>query len=85
MNESILIVDDNIDNLDLTQILLEGEGFQVRVAEDADQALKILETYRPHLILMDIQLPGTGWVGGCFLLPRPAGGVDAARLHPRGD
>jgi two-component system cell cycle response regulator DivK len=58
MNESILIVDDNIDNLDLTQILLEGEGFQVRVAEDADQALKILETYRPHLILMDIQLPG---------------------------
>ena len=58
MNESILIVDDNIDNLDLTQILLESEGFDVRVAEDAENALKVLETYRPRLILMDIQLPG---------------------------
>jgi len=58
MNESILIVDDNIDNLDLTRILLEGEGFDVRVAEDAETALKVLQTDRPHLILMDIQLPG---------------------------
>jgi len=58
MSESILIVDDNIDNLELTQILLEGEGFQVRLAEDAESALQILQTYRPRLILMDIQLPG---------------------------
>jgi CheY-like chemotaxis protein len=58
MTEAILIVDDNIDNLDLTQVLLVGEGFEVQVAENAAQALKTLETYRPHLILMDIQLPG---------------------------
>lgn len=58
MNESILIVDDNIDNLELTQILLEIEGFEVRLAEDAETALEILETFRPRLILMDIQLPG---------------------------
>lgn len=58
MNESILIVDDNIDNLELTQILLEGEGFEVRLAEDAETALKTLQTYRPRMILMDIQLPG---------------------------
>jgi two-component system cell cycle response regulator DivK len=58
MNESILIVDDNLDNLELTQILLEGEGFEVRLAEDAQTALKTLQTYRPKLILMDIQLPG---------------------------
>lgn len=58
MNDSILIVDDNIDNLKLTQILLEGEGFQVRLAEDAETALKTLQTHRPRLILMDIQLPG---------------------------
>jgi two-component system cell cycle response regulator DivK len=58
MSESILIVDDNNDNLELTQILLEAEGFEVRSAEDAETALKTLQTYRPHLILMDIQLPG---------------------------
>ena len=58
MAESILVVDDNLDNRDLTQILLECEGFEVRLAEDATQALCMLETYRPKLILMDVQLPG---------------------------
>jgi len=58
MNQSILVVDDNIDNLELTQILLESEGFEVRLAEDAEMALQTLQTYRPRLILMDIQLPG---------------------------
>jgi two-component system cell cycle response regulator DivK len=58
MNESILIVDDSVDNLELTQILLECEGFEVRTAEDAAQALRVLETWRPKLILMDVQLPG---------------------------
>lgn len=58
MNESILIVDDNIDNLDLTEILLKSEGFEVRLAEDAEAAFKTLETCCPRLILMDIQLPG---------------------------
>ena len=58
MLESILVVDDNRDNRDLTQILLECEGFEVRMAEDAAGALAVLETFRPALILMDVQLPG---------------------------
>lgn len=58
MKPSILVVDDNIDNLTLTQILLEGEGFEVCLAEDAEMALRVLQSCRPRLILMDIQLPG---------------------------
>jgi two-component system, cell cycle response regulator DivK len=58
VNESILVVDDHVDNRDLTQILLESEGFDVRTAEDAIEALSMLTTYCPKLILMDIQLPG---------------------------
>ena len=57
MSESILMVDDNGDNLALTRFLLEAQGFAVRSAENAAQALDILQTYRPNLILMDIQLP----------------------------
>jgi two-component system, cell cycle response regulator DivK len=57
-NEAILLVDDSPDNLILTQFLLESEGFEVSTAEDAEQALKVLKTYRPLLILMDVQLPG---------------------------
>lgn len=57
-SESILVVDDNPDNVELTRVLLECEGFEVRVAEDARQALDTLATYHPRLILMDVQLPG---------------------------
>lgn len=57
-NEAILLVDDSPDNLILTQFLLESEGFEVCTAGDAEQALKVLTTYRPGLILMDVQLPG---------------------------
>lgn len=56
---SVLIVDDNIDNLELAQMVLENEGFEVRVAEDAAQALKQIEAFHPKLVLMDVQLPGT--------------------------
>lgn len=56
--EAILIVDDNAANLKLARILLTVEGYAVRTASDAEQALRVLETYRPRLILMDIQLPG---------------------------
>jgi two-component system, cell cycle response regulator DivK len=57
-NELVLVVDDSPDNLVLTQFLLESEGFQVRTAEDAEQALEVLKTHCPQLILMDVQLPG---------------------------
>lgn len=55
---SILIVEDNPDNLALTRMLLQFEGYPVRTAEDAEQALHILEADCPDLILLDIQLPG---------------------------
>jgi two-component system, cell cycle response regulator DivK len=56
--KSILLVDDCVHNLKLTRFLLGQEGFDVRTAENAEQALIALEKYIPDLILMDIQLPG---------------------------
>jgi CheY-like chemotaxis protein len=57
-SEPILIVDDNPANLKLARLLLTAEGHDARTAPDAEQAMKLLETFRPKLILMDIQLPG---------------------------
>lgn len=54
----ILVVDDSVDNVLLTQVLLEGEGHEVRTAQDAEQAVKVIRSWRPDLILMDVQLPG---------------------------
>jgi len=56
--EKILLVEDNAVNRDLTQFLLESQGYQVREAATAEEAFEILKTERPHLIVMDIQLPG---------------------------
>jgi len=56
--ERILIVDDNSVNLKLMRVLLAGEGYTVRTAADAEEALTVLREFAPRLILMDIQLPG---------------------------
>ena len=56
--KSILIVDDNQANLKLARLLLEGDGYDTRTASDALEALAVLQSFMPSLILMDIQLPG---------------------------
>src|SRR5215831_21189645 len=56
--EPILIVDDTPVNLKLTRILLANEGYRVQTACSAEEALELLRTYGPDLILADIQLPG---------------------------
>lgn len=55
--ESILIVDDNPQNLKLARIILRQAGYDVATASAAEEALSILEVVNPRLILMDLQLP----------------------------
>ena len=55
--EPILIVDDNPQNLKLAKVILATEGYEVKTAIDAEEALRILESFTPRLILMDLQLP----------------------------
>jgi CheY-like chemotaxis protein len=57
-NNSILIVEDNHINVQLVRVLLAGEGYDLRSAINADEALNTLATFKPSLVLMDIQLPG---------------------------
>lgn len=56
--EPILIVDDNAMNLKLTALVLSREGFRVETASSAEEAIRTLREFDPHLILMDIQMPG---------------------------
>lgn len=55
--EPVLIVDDNPQNLKLAKVILAAEGYEVKTAIDAEDALRILESFLPRLILMDLQLP----------------------------
>ena len=56
--QPILIVDDNAQNLKLARVLLTRHGYEVHTAVDAEQALLLLESIRPSIILVDLQLPG---------------------------
>lgn len=53
----ILVVEDNENNRYLTTFLLERGGFRVVHARSGREALEVALRERPHLVLMDIQLP----------------------------
>ena len=54
----ILVVDDLEDMRDLLRDFLEREGYAVEVAGDAGSAISKLARVRPHVILLDISMPG---------------------------
>jgi two-component system cell cycle response regulator DivK len=56
--DKILVVYDDPSNRKLLALLLKKDGYELRNALHAEQAIEILKTWRPHLILMDVQLPG---------------------------
>jgi CheY-like chemotaxis protein len=55
--EPIVVVEDNETNLRLVTYLLTSRGYEVRSARDAQELFQTLQSFRPRLILMDIQLP----------------------------
>jgi len=55
--ETILVVDDVPVNLKLVGAVLRREGYAVQTAADGEEALEILRTSHPDLILADIQMP----------------------------
>jgi two-component system cell cycle response regulator DivK len=54
---TILVVEDNPMNMELTVDLLESYGFEVMQAEDGSQALDVVSKNTFDLILLDMQLP----------------------------
>ncbi|HBQ21595.1 MAG TPA: response regulator [Deltaproteobacteria bacterium] len=64
----LLVVDDDETTRNVLKRLFEKEGFDVMLASDATELVKVLEDHPPELILLDINLP---WVDGfelCKLL-----------------
>ena len=56
--ESVLIVDDNAENLRLLSRILTEKGYKVRPAPGGSLALKSVQSALPDLILLDINMPG---------------------------
>ena len=54
----VLIVDDNAMNIAITEVVLLADKFEVETAADSVEAMLKVASFKPDLILMDIQLPG---------------------------
>ncbi|HNX22553.1 MAG TPA: response regulator [Spirochaetota bacterium] len=55
---SVLIADDNQNNLKVLSAMLETLGYRVRVAKSGEQTIQSVETVKPDIILLDIHMPG---------------------------
>ena len=59
---TILLVDDDPNITQLVRLYLEKEGYDVQTADRGDTALEMFRKNPPHLMLLDIMLPGMdGW------------------------
>jgi DNA-binding NtrC family response regulator len=65
LSDLVLVVDDQPANLAILGDLLEPAGFQLLSATNAADALRVARKARPHLILLDIVMPGTDGLSVC--------------------
>lgn len=65
---SIVIVDDNPDNLEVLEGLLQSAGYKVRPALSGEVALRAIELNPPDLVLLDIRMPQMNGYETCLRL-----------------
>jgi two-component system, sensor histidine kinase and response regulator len=56
--DTILVVDDNQVNLKLLTLMLTRQGYEIQTAKNGLQAISLVESDPPDLILLDIMMPG---------------------------
>lgn len=56
-NYRILVVDDEKSVLLLLKRIIEEEGYSVKSAGEGEEALRVSEKFRPHLIITDLKMP----------------------------
>lgn len=73
---TILVADDEPDNLALLQMLLEREGYSVLAVENGREAVEHMTVRRPDLVILDVMMPVMGGLEACRLIKRGEGTRD---------
>ena len=63
MQKRILIVEDESSIVELLTLVLSREGYQVAACQTGRDALNTIKAFHPHLVLMDVMLPGLDGAG----------------------
>jgi DNA-binding response OmpR family regulator len=84
MSNTILVVDDEPNIVELARLYLKNEGFDVEVAENGREALEKARTLNPKLVLLDIMLPEIDGIEVCRTL-RKESDIPVVMLTARAD
>jgi len=58
----VLIIDDDVNICELVRLYLEKDGYEVTTAHNGIKAIETFKEFTPHLIILDVMLPGAdGW------------------------
>jgi DNA-binding response OmpR family regulator len=63
--EKVLVVDDERQIRDLLNEFLTGEGYEVLLASNGEEAIELAETEYPDVILLDVKMPGFDGIEVC--------------------
>lgn len=67
----ILVVDDDPDIIEVLEVLLEGEGYEVVAAHDGEEGLVRIKEENPDLVILDLLMPKLDGYGVCKTLQDP--------------
>lgn len=65
MGARILIADDERNIVTALRFVLEHQGYEVQVADNGVQALECMQDFAPHLVLLDVMMPGMNGFDVC--------------------
>jgi DNA-binding response OmpR family regulator len=68
VSKKVLIADDEPSIVAAVEFLLRREGYDVRVARDGEEVLKLVEASTPDLVLLDVMMPGKSGYEVCARL-----------------
>jgi CheY-like chemotaxis protein len=86
--KTILVVDDDLANVAVIRLILQGQGYQVLTAWNGQDGLKILNAQTVDLIVCDLRMPIMGGEEMCRILrespvqPQPRIILMSATAHP---
>ena len=53
----VLVADDNPQGAELIEAYLDGTGWEVRLAADGGEALRLIQEWKPDVVLLDVMMP----------------------------
>jgi len=57
MTKKVLVADDEPNIVAAVEFLLQRSGYEVHVARNGDEALRLVEAHQPDLVLLDVMMP----------------------------